>query len=83
MCKCKHRLTLTTAISTPASDFSDLEVAGEDEIAESNVEPSQGIQPWRFEPPGRNTEPRESGEDTSDTGTETPRRCRDVHRDEW
>ena len=66
--------------STLASDSSDLEAALEDEIDESNVEPFQGIQPWRFEPPGRNTEPRES-EDTS-TGTETRRR-RDLDSDEW
>ena len=68
--------------STSASDSSDLEVAREDEIAESNVEPFQGIQPWRFEPPGRNTEPSESEEDTSDTGTETRRR-RDLDSYEW
>ena len=30
--------------STSASDSSDLKVAGEDKIAESNVEPFQGIQ---------------------------------------
>ena len=32
--------------STSASDSSDLEVAGEDKIVESDVEPFQGIQPW-------------------------------------
>ena len=68
--------------STSASDSSDLEVAGEDKIVESDVEPFQGIQPWWFEPPGRNTEPRESEEDTSDTGTETGRR-RVLDSDEW
>ena len=68
--------------STSASDSSDLEAAGEDELAEFNVEPFQGIQPSRFEPPGRNTEPRELEEDTSDTGTETHRR-RDLDSDVW
>ena len=68
--------------STSASDSSDLEVTVEDEIAESNMEPFQGIQPWRFEPPGRNNEPRASEEGTSDTATETRRR-RDLDSDEW
>ena len=68
--------------STSASDSSDLEVTVEDEIAESNMEPFQGIQPWRFEPPGRNHEPRASEEGTSDTATETRRR-RDLDSDEW
>ena len=33
--------------STSAFDSSNLELAEEDEIAESNVEPFRGIQPWR------------------------------------
>ena len=68
--------------SDSTSNSSDLEIAGADEIAESNVDPFQGIQPWRFEPPSRNTEPRGSEEDTCDTGTET--RCRrNLDSDEW
>ena len=34
--------------SDSTSNSSDLEIAGADEIAESNVDPFQGIQPWRF-----------------------------------
>ena len=68
--------------STSASESSALEVAGKDEIAEFNVEPFQGIQPSRFEPPDRNTEPRESEEEISDTGTETRRR-RDLDSNVW
>ena len=42
---------------TAGSDSSDFEVhvAAEGEIVGSNVEPFQGIQPWRFEPPARNS----------------------------
>ena len=59
---CAHVNMADSNNSDSTSNSSDLEVAGADEIAESNVEPFQGIQPWRFELPGRNTEPRESEE---------------------
>ena len=67
---------------TSGSDSSDFEVAVEGEMMESNVEPFQGIQPWRFEPPGRNTEPRESEASTS-TASNEPRGRRDLDSDEW
>ena len=42
------------------------------------VEPFMGIQPWRFEPPGRNEETVETEE-----RSELPRRRYDLDSEEW
>ena len=67
---------------TSGSDCLDFEVAEEGEIVGSNAEPFQGIQPWRFEPPARNSQPRESEASTSTANMEPSGRC-DLDSDEW
>ena len=61
---------------------SDFEVAAEGEIVGSNVEPFQGIQPWRFELPARNSQTREFEASTSTANTDLRSR-RDLESDEW
>ena len=67
---------------TSGSDSSDFEVAAEGVIVGSNVEPFQGIQPWRFEPAAVNSKPREFEASTSTANTD-PRSCCDLDSDEW
>ena len=47
--------------STSSSDYSDIEELLECEAPESRGQPFTGIQPWRFEPPGRSHEADEVG----------------------
>ena len=54
---------------TAGSDSSDFEVATEGKIVGS-IEPFQGIQPWRFEAPTRNSQPREFEASTSTANTD-------------
>ena len=45
--------------STSASDSSDFEGAIAADLSGDEIEPFRGIEPWRFEPPGRATETQE------------------------
>ena len=64
--------------STSASDFSDFEepIGGDEPVKE--VEPFCGIEPWRFEPPGRAVETQEREEEI-----EPPRRRCELDSEEW
>ena len=65
--------------SSSTSDFSDFKEALKCEIHENVMGTFTTIQPWRFEPAGKPSEPRESGE-----GTDLPpRHCCDRDSEEW
>lgn len=64
--------------STSASDSSDFEGAIGADLSGDEIEPFRGIEPWRFEPPGRATETQEREEDI-----EPPRRRCDIDSEEW
>ena len=67
--------------SSSSSDFSDFEEAFEGEMPENAIDSFADIQPWRFEPPGRSSEPQESEESMRDV--EPSRRRRDLDSEEW
>ena len=64
--------------STSASDFSDFKEAIGGIVPVNEAEPFCGIQPWRFEPPGRAVETQEREEDF-----EPPRRRCELESEEW
>ena len=63
---------------TSGSDTSDFEGVLEEETDENELQPFCGIHPWRFEPPGRTCETRET-----DENIEPPRRRCDMDSEEW
>ena len=67
--------------STSSSDYSDIEELLECKAPESRGQPFTGIQPWRFEPPGRSHEADEVRESTENIEPAT-RRC-DLDSEEW
>ena len=64
--------------STSGSDLSDFEGAVGQDTMENEVVSFAGIQPWRFEPPGRVVATQEREDDI-----ERPRRRCDQDSEEW
>ena len=65
--------------SSESSSFFEDEFEGE--MPENTIDSFADIQPWRFEPPGRSSEPQESQENMRDV--EPSRRRRDLDSEEW
>ena len=67
-----------------SSDTSDGEETLEGECLDNEIVPFVGIQPWRFEPQGRNNSQMQatSSEENTESAVE-PRRRRDMDSEEW
>ena len=67
--------------SSYSSDLSVFEDEFEGEMPENTIDSFADIHPWRFEPPGRSSEPQESEENMRDV--EPSHRRRDLDSEEW